>query len=75
MCWLVWTTLAPELQHIRDSHVACPVPLFNLNGHFVFPAAAKNVLLGATVLVRFMMVVKIIPVVVMGGLLDYMVLL
>jgi hypothetical protein len=75
-CWPVPATSVTELHEIKQTHVACPVPLFDLDGHFVLPGVANITLPGATVFVRFTLVTKKTRVgVITAGLPDYIVLL
>jgi hypothetical protein len=71
-----WWMQVPELHQIKDLHVACLVLLFNVDDNFIFPGAANFELPGATVFMRFTMVVKVKPVgVITARIPDYIVLL
>jgi hypothetical protein len=56
-----------ELHHTKDTHFACPIPLFDLAGNFIMPYAVNEMLRGTIVFIRFNLVAKLTTVGMLSG--------
>jgi hypothetical protein len=58
-CLPVPATSKVELHEVKESHMACPVPLFDLDGRLLLPGCANMLLPDATVFVCFTLVASV----------------